>query len=245
MFNSFSKLVALLIFYLSIQFTHGLSDYLLNIAILLTFVLLGQMKLKELLKLIVSAVYFGLFIALFTISSFKTGDLLFEFAFIQIYSSGVVNAMLIIYRIILMIVGTKLYFNTTDDYHFTRALEKLISPLKILNVKVEKFVMIFTVALKFIPILVTEFNKIIIAQAARGADIRKVNLFKKIKLIIPIIVPLLKSSFKKADDLAIAMDIRKYDSSTERTIVETIQNVNADYYLMFTAVVQFFVIILL
>ena len=162
------------------------------------------------------------FILLFTviINIFWTaGDtLLFEWRFIHIYLEGVMNAVFMIVRILTLIVGTSMFLTyTTTPIALTDALEQLLGPLKKIRVPVHEFAMMMTIALRFIPTLVDETEKIMSAQKARGTDFTSGSLMKRAKALIPILIPLFVSAFRRAEELATAMECRCYHGGEGRT----------------------------
>ena len=175
-----------------------------------------------------------IFIILFTAVInlfFMTGEnLLFEFKFIRIYREGAVNAFLIVLRILLLIVATSVFLTyTTTPLALTDALEQLLGPLKKLRVPVHEFSMMMTIALRFIPTLIEETQKIINAQTARGADFTSGGLIKRGKALIPILIPLFISAFRRADELATAMECRCYTGGEGRTRMNTLKSAPRDW----------------
>lgn len=143
---------------------------------------------------------------------------LVEWKFIHIYAEGIYAAAFMVVRIMTLIIGTGMFLTyTTTPIELTDALEDLLSPLKKLHVPVHEFAMMMTIALRFIPTLVEETDKIVTAQKARGADFSEGGLIRRIKSLIPIIIPLFASAFNRAGDLAIAMEGRCYHGGEGRT----------------------------
>ena len=120
-------------------------------------------------------------------------------------------------RILCLITGTSLLTYTTSPIDLTDAIERLLSPLKKIKVPVHEFAMMMTIALRFIPTLIEETDKIMCAQKARGADMETGSIFKKAKALIPVLIPLFVSSFRHADELALAMECRCYHGGDGRT----------------------------
>ena len=143
---------------------------------------------------------------------------LLEFYFIKIYPEGLINAVFIALRVIVLIVSTSLLLTyTTTPISLTDGLEQLLSPLAKIKIPVHEFSMMMTIALRFIPTLIEETEKIMNAQKARGADFSSGGLIKRAKALIPIMVPLFVSAFRRADDLASAMESRCYTGGKGRT----------------------------
>ena len=144
--------------------------------------------------------------------------LLFEWKFIHIYVEGLFAAAFMVVRIVALIIGTSIFLTyTTTPISLTDALEDLLSPLKKLHVPVHEFAMMMTIALRFIPTLVEETDKIMTAQKARGVDFSSGSLAKRAKALVPILIPLFVSAFNRAAELATAMECRCYHGGEGRT----------------------------
>ncbi|WP_312635798.1 energy-coupling factor transporter transmembrane component T [Oscillibacter sp.] len=161
-----------------------------------------------------------LFIILFTgiLNLFFTpGDDLFRFGVLHVSRQGLTMAVRMVLRIMLLIMGTFLLTYTTSPIRLTDGLERLMGGLKKVRVPVHELAMMMSIALRFIPTLIEETDKIMSAQKARGADFESGNLFHKAKALIPILVPLFISAFRRADELAVAMECRCYHGGEGRT----------------------------
>ena len=183
--------------------------------------------LKPILPLILFTAILNLF--------FITGQTpLFAWRFIKIYPEGIKTTVFMIVRIVFLILGTSLLTYTTSPVVLTDALERLMSPLKLLKFPVHELSMMMTIALRFIPTLVEETDKIMSAQKARGADIDSGGIISRVKALIPILIPLFISSFKRAEELALAMESRCYRGGEGRTRLKQLKAYFRDY--MATAV---------
>lgn len=147
----------------------------------------------------------------------KGGAVVFEWEFIRITDLGLLNAGFIIARISLVVLGASLLTLTTSPVEIADGIESLMYPLKWIKFPVHEFALIMSIALRFIPTLLDETDRIIKAQKARGADFESGNIFKRAKALIPVLIPLLIGSFRRADELADAMDARCYSGSKNRT----------------------------
>lgn len=147
----------------------------------------------------------------------KTGNILFQWKFITITDAGVYNSIFIITRIFTLLLISSLLTYTTAPTDLTDAIEKLLSPLKVFKVDVHTFAMMMTIALRFIPTLIDEIDRIMSAQKARGADFESGNLISRIKALFPIFIPLFISAFKRAIELTDAMSCRCYTGGSGRT----------------------------
>lgn len=146
-----------------------------------------------------------------------TGDILFQWWIFTITSGGLNNAIFVIIRIaVLMLISSVLTY-TTSPTDLTDGLESLIKPLGVFHVKYHEIAMMMTIALRFIPVLLEETDKIMNAQKARGADMDNGNLFQRVKALVPVLIPLFVSSVRRANDLATAMECRCYNGGNGRT----------------------------
>jgi energy-coupling factor transport system permease protein len=149
---------------------------------------------------------------------FTTGEeLVFKVWIIKVYWEGVIRAIFMMLRILMLITGTFLLTYTTSPIALTDGLESLLGPLKKLHLPVHELSMMMCIALRFIPTLIEETDKIMSAQKARGADFESGNLIDRVKALVPILVPLFISAFRRADELATAMECRCYQGGEGRT----------------------------
>ena len=146
---------------------------------------------------------------------------------------GIARAVQMILRIVLLITGTFLLTYTTSPIALTDGLEKLMNPLKKIKVPVHEMTMMMSMALRFIPTLIEETDKIMSAQKARGADFETGNLMQRAKALLPILVPLFVSSFRRADELAVAMESRCYHGGKGRTRMKTLRMQGIDFLALF------------
>ena len=185
----------------------------------------GARALLKGLKPVVIIVLFTGFLNLF----FTPGETLFELGFLRLTDQGIYNALRMVVRIMLLIMGTFLLTYTTSPIALTDALERMLNPLKKLHVPVHELAMVMSIALRFIPTLIEETDKIMSAQKARGADFESGNLIQKAKALVPVLVPLFVSSFRRADELAIAMECRCYHGGEGRTRLHVLRFAARDY----------------
>ena len=141
-----------------------------------------------------------------------------DFWVLEVYEEGIIRAVFMAVRVIILIVGTStLLTYTTSPISLTDGIESLLAPLKLIKIPVHIFAMMMTIALRFIPTLIEETEKIMNAQKSRGADFTSGGLIKRVKVLIPILIPLFVSSFKRAEELATAMECRCYRGDKNRT----------------------------
>lgn len=183
---------------------------------LLTF-LISRIPIKMMWKSIKPILIIIIITAMLNLFFVHTGTPYFEWKFIKITDNGVETAVFMVVRIVCLIIGTSLLTYTTSPIDLTDAIERLLSPLKKIRVPVHELAMMMTIALRFIPTLIEETDKIMSAQKARGADMETGSIFKKAKALIPILIPLFVSSFRHAEELALAMECRCYHGGEGRT----------------------------
>lgn len=212
-----------------------------GVLVLLTGILmaLSCIPLKTLLKsvkpLIIVILLTSLLNMFFTSGENVLVDVRFWFFHIVIRAEGVASALKMALRIILLVLDTSVVLTyTTSPIDLTDGIERLLSPLAKLKVPVHTFAMMMSLALRFIPTLVEETEKIIAAQKSRGADFTSGNLLRRVKALIPVLVPLLLSSFRRADELALAMECRCYHGGEGRTRMKVMQLHARDFLFFFS-----------
>ena len=181
----------------------------------LFFVAIAKVPFLKVLKSLKAIIFFVVFSSVLQIFFNKSGTPLWEGGFIT--DQGLLTALFISCKIILVVLGASLLTLTTSPVELADGIEDLMYPLKLIRFPVHEFALIMSIALRFIPTLMEETDRIIKAQKARGADFDNGNLFKRAKALIPVLIPLLISSFRRADELADAMDSRCYAGSKKRT----------------------------
>ena len=189
----------------------------LAVAFLVMSVWLSHLPLKLIFKSLKPILPLIVFTSIINIFYVRDGLVLVDWWIIHITLQGVVTAVFIAVRILCLIAGSSLLTYTTSPTALTDALERLMKPLKFLHVNVHELAMMMTIALRFIPTLIEETDKIMSAQKARGADMESGGLMQRIKALIPILIPLFVSSFRRAYELAMAMECRCYHGGEGRT----------------------------
>lgn len=197
------------------------AKWYISYAVVLVFLLgaawTAKIKISTMLKGVKPLIVIIIFTGVLNVFYTKGGTVLVDWWIFHITSKGLETAFLMISRIIMLIAGTFLLTYTTSPISLTDGLESLLSPLKKLKVPVHELSMMMCIALRFIPTLIEETDKIISAQKARGADFESGNLIRRAKALIPILVPLFVSAFRRADELATAMESRCYHGGEGRT----------------------------
>lgn len=239
------KLVATVVYIISLFVAKGLPGYAVATVFLVMVVKLSKVPfryitkgLKAIIMILMITVIFNLFLV--------DGEVeLWRFGFLRITDKGIRTAFFMAVRLIYLIIGSSIMTLTTTPNDLTDGLEKLLSPLKKVRVPVHEISMMMSIALRFIPILLEETDKIMKAQIARGADFETGNLIQKAKAMVPLLVPLFISAFRRANDLAMAMEARCYHGGDGRTKMKPLHYVSRDrmayaviwgYFLLITGV---------
>lgn len=212
-----TKLVLLIVYIVALFLASGWASYLAVFLFLTVTIAISRIPLKAIFRGLKPLIMILIFTGLLNIFFTKGGKKLVEFWAIEIYSEGVIRAIYMMARILMLIAGTFLLTYTTSPIALTDGLESLLGPLKKIRVPVHELAMMMCIALRFIPTLIEETDKIMSAQKARGADFETGNLFKRVKALVPILVPLFISAFRRADELATAMECRCYHGGDGRT----------------------------
>ncbi|HAN21456.1 MAG: transporter [Clostridiales bacterium GWF2_36_10] len=224
------KLIILTVYLIMVLAANTLVSIAAIAMITFVLVLVSGINLKIIAKSLKPLLFILIFTAVINVFFMKGDNILFEWYFIKIYKEGLMNAVLMITRLISLITGTSVLLTyTTSPLELTDAIERLFSPLKKIKVPVHEFAMMMTIALRFIPTLIEETDKIISAQKARGADFETGGLLKRAKALIPILIPLFVSAFRRADELAEAMECRCYKGGEGRTKMKQMKSHPADY----------------
>ena len=210
------KLFGTLIYIISLFVFKGLPAFILAAIFLVVLIKLSKVPFSYMVKGLKTIVLIMLFAAVFNLI-LTPGTKLVSFWIFTITYEGLKNAVVMMVRLIFLIIGTSLMTLTTTPNELTDGLEKALSPLKYIKVPVHEIAMMMSIALRFIPILIEETDKIMKAQMARGADFEHGNLIQKAKNMVPLLVPLFVSAFRRANDLAMAMEARCYRGGEGRT----------------------------
>lgn len=237
-----AKICLVLCFIITLFLGAGALSYLIIFAFLA--VVVGISGISP--RMVVRGLRPILFIMIFTgvLNVFYTpGDVIWQWGILQITWQGLRVAVLMIVRIMLLIIGTSMLTYTTSPIELTDGIESLLGPLKKLHAPVHELAMMMSIALRFIPTLIEETDKIMSAQKARGADFDTGNILKRARALVPILVPLFISAFRRADELATAMECRLYRGDIGRTRMRQLHitrldiSVSAVCLLVFGAVV--------
>lgn len=177
----------------------------------------SKIPFKSLLKSVKAVLVLLIFTAILNLFFQKDGEVIFEWSFIKLTKEGLYATAFLAIRLFLLVLASSLLTLTTTPVALTDGLESLLTPLKWIKFPVHELALVMSIALRFIPILTDETSRIMNAQKARGADFENGKLTERVKAVVPILIPLLVSAFRRADELGDAMDARCYSGSTNRT----------------------------
>ena len=212
-----TKLIMLVVYIVALFSAVSWISYGVLAVFLVSCIAVSGVPVKSFVKGLKPLLFILAFTAILNIF-FTTGETLLVSVWrVNIYLEGVIRAVLMLLRIVLLIAGTFLLTYTTSPISLTDGLEALLNPLKIIKVPVHELSMMMCIALRFIPTLIEETDKIMCAQKARGADFETGKLMDRVKALVPILVPLFVSAFRRADELATAMECRCYQGGEGRT----------------------------
>ena len=225
-----TKLLLVIVYIVAVFLAKNYVGYAVVLAFLILCAVIAKISPKQLLSgmkpLIVIVILTGLLNVFYTKGEEPA---LVDWWIFHIFKEGLIAAAFMILRILLLISGTFLLTYTTSPIALTDGLEALLKPLKYLKVPVHELAMMMCIALRFIPTLIEETDKIISAQKARGADFESGNLFRRAKALVPILVPLFVSAFRRADELATAMECRCYHGGAGRTKLKVLKYRKDDF----------------
>ena len=212
-----SKILFTLLYIILVFLADSFVTYSLVALFCISVVLLSKIKFSVVLKSIKPMLF--VIIVTAVINVFFTGgkDILWSYKFIKITKLGVTNAVNMALRLIFLVVGSSLLTYTTSPIMLTDGIERLLKPFSKIGVPAHEIAMMMTIALRFIPTLLEETQKIMTAQKSRGADFESGNIIKRAKALIPVLIPLFINAFKRADELATAMECRCYRGGEGRT----------------------------
>ncbi len=218
------------ILYLVMLFTaQSYTGILIAMLFMVICYMLARIKLVMILKSIKPILPLMIVTGLLNMLFIKGEEPLFQWWIISVYPEGVRMALFMLMRVVALIVGMSVLTYTTSPIMLTDAIERLLSPLKKVRFPVHELSMMMTIALRFIPTLVEETDKIMSAQKARGAELDSGGLMKKAKSLIPVLIPLFVSAFKRANELAVAMECRCYRGGDGRTRLKTLKTATRDF----------------
>lgn len=212
-----SKLIFVFAFIIIVFFANNTPTYIALFAFTLVIIFMSQIKMYFLINGLKPVLILMVFTFLLQIFFTKGGSLLYEWKFIHIYEEGIRQGIYISVRLLILVFVTSILTLTTSPISITDGLEVLLNPLKKINLPVHELALMMSISLRFIPTLMDETDKIMKAQMARGSDLTTGPIKERVKAVVPLLVPLFVSAFKRAEDLATAMEVRGYRGGEGRT----------------------------
>ena len=233
-----TKLIAVTLYIVALFLADYFYTYAIMVAVLGLSIAISHVPLKSILRGLKPVLFIAIFTAVLNLFYTPGTHVLVQVWIFTITLEGILNAFFMVVRIMMLIAGTFLLTYTTSPILLTDGLESLMNPLKKIHVPVHERAMMMSIALRFIPTLIEETDKIMSAQRARGADFESGNLIQRAKALIPLLVPLFISAFRRADELAVAMECRCYHGGEGRTRLRQLRYQGIDY-----AALAFFLVI--
>ncbi|QUO38227.1 energy-coupling factor transporter transmembrane protein EcfT [Dysosmobacter sp. Marseille-Q4140] len=224
-----TKILLVMLYIIALFCAKSFTAYALLAAVLAVCVRVSRVGLRSLVRGLKPVLFIIVFTALLNLFFTPGERYVLEWGLLRVSDTGLRNAVFMVLRIMLLIMGTFLMTYTTSPISLTDGLERLLNWMKRLRVPVHELAMMMSIALRFIPTLIEETDKIMSAQKARGADFESGGLIQKAKALIPILVPLFISAFRRADELATAMECRCYHGGEGRTKLRVLRYEARDY----------------
>lgn len=223
------KIIFALLFMISLFFDKNPILYVVAWIVLAIYIKLSKVPLKFVLRGTKTLGVIILLTGLVNLFTVKGTNVVVDWGFVRITENGISAAIYTTLRLVLMIVGSSMMTYTTTPNSLTDGLEKMLGWLKKNGVPVHEFAMIMSIALRFVPVLTEELDKIMKAQMARGIDFNEGNLLQRLRKLVPILVPLMISAIKRSEELAMAMDARCYHGGEGRTKMKPLNYQHRDY----------------
>lgn len=225
-----TKLICVILYIVALFLAKGFFTYGVMFLVLATTVKVSGVGVRSLVRGLKPVLFILIFTGILNLFYTTGGATIFQLGFLGVTTNGVKTAFLMVVRIMMLICGTFLLTYTTSPIALTDGLEVLLNPLKKLKVPVHDLSMMMSIALRFIPTLIEETDKIMSAQKARGADFESGSVIDKAKAMVPLMVPLFVSAFRRADELATAMECRCYHGGEGRTRLHQLHYTGRDYF---------------
>lgn len=224
-----AKILIMLLLMIAIFIPAGFWGYLLIFAFIWIALKLSKLTIGFALRSMKPMLFMMVFLLVINVFAIKTGVPLVQWGWFSIYSDAISQTVYIIVRLMLMVIITTILTATTKPLDLTLGIEKLLKPFEVIGVPAHIIAMMISIALRFIPTLIEETQRIMNAQASRGVDLENGTLKEKTMAVLALIVPLFVSAFDRADQLANAMEARGYDPQRERTRYKVLQMTGIDY----------------
>lgn len=234
-----AKIGAMLIMMIAIFIPAGYAGYGVIAAAVIGTALLARLKLSFLWRAMKPMLFMLTFLLIINLLVIRDGDVLFTIFGFSVYTGAIAQTLYIVVRLALMIMITTILTATTKPLELTLGIEDLLKPFQVIHVPAHEIAMMISIALRFIPTLIEETQRIMKAQASRGVDMEEGSLMEKVKAILSLIVPLFVSAFQRAEDLAYAMEARGYIPNRMRTRYKQQKMEGRDYVLLSASVLVF------
>ncbi len=226
------KILLTIAYMVAIFLVKSYLGYLVTAILLFSTIAISKVPLRVVLRSIRAVIFLLMFTLIINLLFYKQGTVIASWWKITITWQGIDYAIKMLFRLTMLVMGASMLTFTTTATELTDGLESLLYPLKFIKVPVHDIAIIMSIALRFIPTLVEETQKIMNAQKARGAELDTGNFFKRVKAMLPILIPLFVSAFRRADELADALDARCYNASENRTKMKVLKFTLKDYLAM-------------
>lgn len=234
-----AKILISLIFIINIFIVNNFKGYIFTVLFLAVSIIVSKVPFKYIYKGLKPIFILLIITSLLNIFLSPGETLIFKWKMVTIYKEGLELAGFMVLRLVFLIIGTSLLTLTTSPIQLTDGIEKLLSPFRKIGVPAHELAMMMTIALRFIPTLIDETDKIMKAQMARGADFESGNILNRAKNLVPLLVPLFISAFRRADELALAMEARCYRGGEGRTRMKVLKFTMRDIIAFFIFVIFF------
>jgi len=240
-----TKILGITLYIVALFMAKSFVSYAFLFGVLAALIRISRVPVKSIIRGLKPVVFILVFTALLNIFYTPGEHVLVKFWVLTVTLEGVKTAFFMVVRIMMLITGTFLLTYTTSPILLTDGIESLLSPLKKIRVPVHELAMMMSIALRFIPTLIEETDKIMSAQRARGADFETGNLIQRAKALIPLLVPLFISAFRRADELAVAMECRCYHGGEGRTRLRQLKFQRLDRLTLVLALAMCAVVVIL
>ena len=223
------KIIFTLVYIILVFFADSVAGYFLVGAFCAMVILLSKIKFTVVLKSVKPMFFIIVFTALINIFFTSGNDVIWKYKFIKVTYTGLINSVNMALRLVFLVIGSSLLTYTTSPIMLTDGIEKLLKPFSKVGLPSHEIAMMMTIALRFIPTLLEETQKIMTAQKSRGADFESGNIIKRAKALVPVLIPLFINAFKRADELATAMECRCYRGGEGRTRLRVLKFSRLDF----------------
>ena len=237
------KFIGTILYIVSLFIANTWYSYILCAVFLAACIALSKVPVRFMVRGLRSILFLLLFMMAINIL-FTPGEYLFNWKFLHVSKEGIAVALKMGVRLTFLVMGSSVMTLTTTPKQLTDAMERIFMPLRIFHVPVHEIAMMMSIALRFIPILMEETDKIMKAQTARGADFESGGLIRRVKSMVPLLVPLFVSAFRRAGDLALAMEARCYHGGDDRTQMKPLLYGKRDY-IAYAVLILYFVVLIL